>query len=502
MNNMHEPEREIDPRLQEKLDLLRNTPQRDPEAVRRGRERFLAELDAIPELSPSPPVGWLAALFGRKSNPEEGRPVTTRTQKFAFTTLALAITVLVLLFGSAGATALAAKSALPGDALYPVKTGLEQTQTALAGDAYAQAQLHLQFAERRLTEIAALIQEGRFEDVETASRQFEFYAGRAMAAVQTVMAGDPQRGAELSQQVTSTLLRYAQTLRGMAVNVPDAARPAVEKAILASHGEEIEFTGVVEAISGSTWTIAGRTLAVLEGTEIKDSIAVGDTVKVHAFTAADGALTAREIERSEDLIGDDDNENDNIGNDNSNDNLNDNGNDNLNDNGNDNLNDNGNDNLNDNGNDNQNDNGNDNQNDNGNDNLNDNGDDNQNDNGNDNQNDNGDDNQNDNDNGNDNENQNDNGNDNGNDNENQNDNGDDNGNDNGNQNDNGNDNGDDNGNDNGNNNGNDNGNDNGGGDNDNDDGGNDNGGNDNSFNPMILLVPMVYEPWFTRGDLA
>ena len=59
---------------------------------------------------------------------------------------------------------------------------------------------------------------------------------------------------------------------------------------------EFEFVGAVEAIGDGTWTVGGRTLTILPGTELKGPIAVGDVVKVHAVPQADGSLAAREIE--------------------------------------------------------------------------------------------------------------------------------------------------------------------------------------------------------------
>jgi hypothetical protein len=80
--------------------------------------------------------------------------------KFALTSILAVMVILVFLFGGAGATAFAARSALPGDALYPVKTGLENTRVALAGNEYVQAQLNMRFAELRLEELNAAVDEG------------------------------------------------------------------------------------------------------------------------------------------------------------------------------------------------------------------------------------------------------------------------------------------------------------------------------------------------------
>lgn len=411
MNNLSDYERPIDPHLEEKLTLLRQTPARDPQKAARGRQKFLSQLESIPAVKPASTPSWLTRWFKPRTNQKEISSMNTRSPRFAFRAAAAVLTLLVILFGSVGATAFASQTALPGDALYPVKTSLEQTQLALARDAYQRALLHLDFAQRRLDEMNLLVNESRFADIEKASNEFEAYVQRAIDELQVVMTTDPVRGTDLSNRITQALLSYSMMLKNVLVKVPEAVRPTVEKAIttsVTSAGEEIEFTGVVETITNDSWTISGRTVAIISLTEIKDVIEVGDTVKVHAILASDGSLTAREIELSDDM--NDDNNNGNI-NDNHNDNTDDNGNQNQNRNANeddDNGNINDNDNQNDNDQNDNDDNGNQNDNDdNGNMNEdNDNG--NQNDNDNHNQNDNDDDNNNNDNQDNDNENNNDN----------------------------------------------------------------------------------------------
>lgn len=57
-----------------------------------------------------------------------------------------------------------------------------------------------------------------------------------------------------------------------------------------------EFTGKVEAFSPESWTVKGQVFLVNSQTEIKDAIFLGDVVKVHYITNADGSFTATEIE--------------------------------------------------------------------------------------------------------------------------------------------------------------------------------------------------------------
>lgn len=57
-----------------------------------------------------------------------------------------------------------------------------------------------------------------------------------------------------------------------------------------------EAVGTVDAITGTSITIAGQTYTFAPGTEIKGNIAAGATVKLHFITNADGTLSVTEVE--------------------------------------------------------------------------------------------------------------------------------------------------------------------------------------------------------------
>ncbi|HTP11236.1 MAG TPA: DUF5666 domain-containing protein [Anaerolineae bacterium] len=81
--------------------------------------------------------------------------------------------------------------------------------------------------------------------------------------------------------------------------------------------DEVEFTGIVEAIASDAWVIGGRTVAVTAATEIKPGLSVGSLAKVEAIMQADATLLAQEIQPA----GNDDHDHNN-GNPNDNDNGN------------------------------------------------------------------------------------------------------------------------------------------------------------------------------------
>jgi hypothetical protein len=321
----------LDAELLEKIELMRDTPRRDTELASRGKERYLAELESLPIAENKSFWAWLIKPLGINAESLQEFSSSAKTRKLALSTLTAVVFACVLLFGGFSATAYASQTALPGDALFPIKTSLESTQVNLARDAYAKAQLQMRFAQRRLDDINLLLEQGRLSDVALASSEFEAYIQSALNSLETVMAGDAVRGAELSNQISQTLLNYAIALKNVLVTVPDTVKPAVEKALLLSQdnaGEEIEVFGVVESISDTQIVLAGEVYVISNITEVKDEIEVGDTVKIHVIMTMDGAQIAREIEGlsgDEDLSGDnadekigDDNDTEDEGDDNAN----------------------------------------------------------------------------------------------------------------------------------------------------------------------------------------
>jgi hypothetical protein len=299
MKNNQKNQQDIDPGVLKKISLLEKTPERDPELAARSRGKFLSEVENLPLTGSTSALGWLLGLF--TTNFMDNTQLSIGKRKFAFSTIAAILFVVVVLFGGASATAYASQSALPGDALYPLKTSLEQTQITLANDAYNQAQLHLEFAQRRLNEIKELLSQGRTNDIEFASSQFEHYIQEAMKASQIVQAADPQRGFELNKLVSQALLDYASALKSVLVSAPEAVKPVVEKALLASQdgaGEEVEIFGVVASITDTDIEIEGVIYSITGLTEFKDFIQPGDMVKLHVIVTRDGVMVVREIELS------------------------------------------------------------------------------------------------------------------------------------------------------------------------------------------------------------
>ncbi|CAG0937306.1 hypothetical protein TFLX_06230 [Thermoflexales bacterium] len=77
---------------------------------------------------------------------------------------------------------------------------------------------------------------------------------------------------------------------------PDGTRVADVIVLLSRASQNrFEFTGQVEAIGTDQWTVAGRTVAVSQTTQIEAGIAVGDLVKVEGVIKPDGTWLADSI---------------------------------------------------------------------------------------------------------------------------------------------------------------------------------------------------------------
>ena len=128
--------------------------------------------------------------------------MNTHRKHGVFRTLIVILVAAVLLTGGVSIAQAAAQAAIPGDALYSVKTTFEQTRLRLAQDAGDRAEMRTAFAEQRLEEIAALIAENRFTEVSNAVLAFEANINSAILELETVARVNPERAARIAQEVT------------------------------------------------------------------------------------------------------------------------------------------------------------------------------------------------------------------------------------------------------------------------------------------------------------
>lgn len=227
-------ENELDPRLQQMLNAYGTTPERDPEFARRNQERFVAILNMIivEETTPKPAVGGSApsAWTSSFNHLKETFAISIRRRSILFMITSLII-LAAFLFGGVGITAYAASSSLPGDALYPLKTTIENARVNLTADPANQARLYMYFAGRRLSEIQSLISEARYTDIVQAASEFESDIQKALSAVESLSQTDPAQAVALNAEIAAVLRGYSNILTQMLASIPGDIQPVIQSAI-------------------------------------------------------------------------------------------------------------------------------------------------------------------------------------------------------------------------------------------------------------------------------
>ena len=148
-----------------------------------------------------------------------------------------AIALLIIFAG--GSTSYAAQSALPGDALYPIKVGInEKVQLALARTPAAHAELDAEFAERRLQEAETLAVSGKLSPQisNTLASNLDVTAKDFNAQLATLATSSDNASAiDAQSNFEAALATQAQVLAAISTADPSAA-PAVKPLQAKVHG--------------------------------------------------------------------------------------------------------------------------------------------------------------------------------------------------------------------------------------------------------------------------
>ena len=94
-------------------------------------------------------------------------------------------------------------------------------------------------------------------------------------------------------KVISFFLIAAYLLAACGGTLPSSAASAKGPKVDASI---VAFTGIVEAMNGTQWTVSGQTLTLDPQASLDPNIGVGDRVKVEANVSADGSVVALKVE--------------------------------------------------------------------------------------------------------------------------------------------------------------------------------------------------------------
>jgi hypothetical protein len=214
-------------------------------AFRQGaRERLLRQI------LPPPPVPFGVRL---RAWWQERSPIRWQLQPVpSMVRVAMA---LLLMVGAAllsmGGVVLAADDTLPGDRLYAIKLAVEDTRLLVLADA-GQARLHMTLAERRVAEMEALADLGRYQETPAVLQRYERHIAGAARAVNRIAVHDSEAAGELVASLDQVLERTNRALNELVAAAPADQRPVLKTAAAVSHEYRIvlatlypwEMTGV------------------------------------------------------------------------------------------------------------------------------------------------------------------------------------------------------------------------------------------------------------------
>jgi hypothetical protein len=158
---------------------------------------------------------------------------------------ALAAVLLIVIGLAQPALVAAAEDSLPGDALYPVKGALEGAQMALARGKSDQIELNLTFADRRESELQALVAQGRLSGLAPLVVSLEAELQGAEQGLAQAAQSDPEGATALAERVDRALATHMQALSALLAKAPTQAQPAIMHALAFSQGEEQKVRGLL-----------------------------------------------------------------------------------------------------------------------------------------------------------------------------------------------------------------------------------------------------------------
>lgn len=229
-------------------------PARDPEMEAHGVEIFLAAARIARDSHSQATIPSHNTLFrlARKSKAPDPR---SRIHRPGLRALAVLSILLIAIFGAGGATSLAAREALPGDAFYPVKTIVEEVRIQLSSGASQTAELHILFANRRLDELSRLAAEQRFDNLESTVEQLGYHSQEAVRAMQQVADDDPTQAQEIAAAITDLLSENVTVLTNIRDAAPVSAAPAINQTLIAiqlSPAGKAGFDSSLEIVPSAT----------------------------------------------------------------------------------------------------------------------------------------------------------------------------------------------------------------------------------------------------------
>ncbi len=161
--------------------------------------------------------------------------------------LVLMLFLVLAIFTLTGGAVLAASDTLPGDPLYPVKLAYEKVQLSVSLSTVANANLHIEFAQRRLVEIQKSVEAGRYEPVKVAVDDMQWQVGQTIQLLDNAAIRDTGKAREVALDLQTALDKEKAALSDLAGKTPAETSSSLENAAQISEQSLLAVQGILEA---------------------------------------------------------------------------------------------------------------------------------------------------------------------------------------------------------------------------------------------------------------
>jgi len=185
-----------------------------PEFMAQSRNRLLKTIQAGPG---PPPLGQWESFLARLNQ-----------KQLTYQLLAASVVVVCLLLSTVFA-AVASQGSIPADPLYPMKISLEKSQLALTFSDASRARLHINFAQRRLSEIQLLVARGDFNRLHQTVDDFASQAKEASELLHSLVGAHPEQALAMARDLYSAMKEQSTILEGLAEAVPPEPKAEISR---------------------------------------------------------------------------------------------------------------------------------------------------------------------------------------------------------------------------------------------------------------------------------
>lgn len=194
---------------------------------------------------------------------------------------AIAVCSLLLVFVLGGGTVLAADGVTPESPLYPVKLVTENVRVSLTGSEETKAELYVTIAERRVTEMATMVDRGKTQHLEESAQRLNTYytkiaelpLGKSYDAKLMTSQAQSEAAPVISAPTTIVPTRAVPTttpIPTVTVSVPSATTPPAP--VKVPEPTTVPAAGKITYGTADTNVLtAGSTAPAREGTEREDT---------------------------------------------------------------------------------------------------------------------------------------------------------------------------------------------------------------------------------------